>query len=388
MGDDFSESARPLLAGSDQDAPGRTCGPSQSLAVNFEALFKSFGQTAHTEVGALLLYTLMQSSRSLADSIAVRSDLDTLVLPLLRTSYIASSLKHYAALDYATTASKQHDASVAFPLNNTQQVVSIRSCPFRSLSQLYVIIILLLLFSQDLSFGSDAFRRVMVATVPWYKERNIKDISLGSLLVLCLLRSLTFNLNRIHDAFLLSNCCAILMNLSTSVSDLHEYAALRLASVTLSSMKRYAALKHENPNVNEEDLANPTAMHGEVCRTLLRVVKECFATKTIERNLHLVYAMVYHQVDFKKLVSAQGTSFASLSVLQLRALVFTKLTMNVLFPRCSVLQRGCRPHPKSYRSCLWVIGGGQCSNCGEGAQGFVREYGINSQRRHRAQAPN
>jgi hypothetical protein len=232
-------------------------------------------------------------------------------LPLLRTLYIASSLKHYAALEFAASGKRQHElhpppanghAAAAQP----PQAVSIRSCPFRSLSQLYVIIILLLLFSQDLSFGSDAFRRVIVANVPWYKERNLKDISLGSLIILSLLRSLTFNLNRIHDPFLLSNCCAILMNLSSTVSDLHEYAAMRLASVALSSMKRYACLHQENPDVDEDDLSNPTAMHGEVCRTLLRVIMQCFSLKGIESNLHLVYAMVYHQVEFKRLITAQG----------------------------------------------------------------------------------
>ena len=376
--DEFADSARPLLVDiGDQDPPGRVAqrGPSQAVfSVNFEALFKSFGQTAHTEVGALLLYTLMQSSRSFADSIAVRSDLDTLVLPLLRTLYIASSLKHYTALDYATNGKQQRDGtrSDAFSSNNTQQVVSIRSCPFRSLSQLYVIIILLLLFSQDLSFGSDAFRRVMVASVPWYKERNIKDISLGSVLVLCLLRSLTFNLNRLHDAFLLSNCCAILMNLSTSVSDLHEYAALRLASVTLSSMKRYATLKQENPNIDEEDLDNPTAMHGEVCRTLLRVVKECFATKTIERNLHLVYAMVYHQVEFKKLVAAQGTVSLKGTALVSSRFVVLKLT-NVLHSnhRRAILERRRRPHPKGYSCSIRVTRGRKCSHSCESAQGAV-----------------
>jgi hypothetical protein len=315
------------------DAPGRTLSrlslsvPPKVLSVNFEALFKSFGQTAHTEVGALLLYTLLQASQSFADSIAVRSDLDTLVLPLLRTLYMATSLKHYAALDYASTAV----AGGANDNAHEQQAVSIRSCPFRSLSQLYVIIILLLLFSQDLSFGSDAFRRVMVPSISWYKERHIKDISLGSVLVLCLLRSLTFNLNRIHDAFLLSNCCAILMNLSTSISDLHEYAALRLAAVTLSSMKRYATLKQENPDADEEDLANPTAMHGEVCRTLLRVVKQCFATRIIERNLHLVYAMVYHQVEFKKLVAAQGMSNCSQSAWRFRKDLLCKFYLTSYF---------------------------------------------------------
>jgi len=222
--------------------------------------------------------------------------------------YIASSIRTYAAQDFVSRAARRpSDGSISSASAAGGGAVSIRNCPFRSQSQLYVIIILLLLFSQDASFGPDAFRRNMVANVPWYKERNIKDVNLGSVLLLCLLRSLTFNLNRLHDAFLLSNCCAILMNLSPAVSDLHEYAAMRLVSITVSSMKRYADLHRENPDTDEEEeLSTPLAMHGEVCRTLLRVLKQCLNAKNVERNLNLVYALVYHQTDFKRIIGQKG----------------------------------------------------------------------------------
>ena len=276
---------------------------SDVLTTNFEALFECFGLTSHTEVGALLLYTFLQGSPSFADSIAVRSDLDTLVLPLLRTLYFSSSLRFYAAQDYNTRAAQRPSNDSAAGAGNT---LSLRNCPFRSQSQLYVIIILLLLFSQDTSFGPDAFRRAMVPNLPWYKERHLKDISLGSVILLCILRSLSFNLNRLQDPFLLSNCCAVLMNLSPSIVDLHEYAAMRLTAVTVSSMKRYVTLSQENPGIDEDDLSSPTAMHGEVSRTLLGVLKHCLSSKNIEHNLHLVYALVYHQVNFKKVLAMKG----------------------------------------------------------------------------------
>ena len=184
--------------------------------------------------------------------------------------------------------------------------LSIRNCPFRSQSQLYVMIILLLLFSQDTSFGADAFRRISIQSVPWYKERNLKTISLGSMIVLSMLRSLTFNLNRLQDPFLLSNCCAVLLNLAPSIVELHDYAAMRLSAVTVACIKRYGELASENPNDDEEDLSTPRAMHGEVARTLLQVIKHCVSSKNIDRNLHLIYALVYHQTDFKKVFASNG----------------------------------------------------------------------------------
>ena len=289
-----------------------------SLTVNFEGLFASFGSTVHTEPGALLLYTLLQSSPAFASAIAVRSDLDTLVLPLLRTLYFATSLRFHVAaqqdFQYGSSNnhanSREHDGggpkSIADMSGSSATALSTRDFPFRSQSQLYVIMILLLLFSQDTSFGADAFRRVMVLSVPWYKERYLKEISLGSVLILALLRSLAFNLNRHNDTFLLSNCCAVLMNLSSSIVELHDYAAMRLVSLTLSSIKRFLALRKQNPDNDEDDLTTTTSMHGEASRTLLCVLKHCLGPKNIDKNLHLVYALVYHQTDFKRLLTSKG----------------------------------------------------------------------------------
>jgi len=281
--------------GSQGSAPTIT---SPTTSVNFETLFESFGVVTHSELGALLLYTILLASRSFSEAVAVRSDLDTLIVPLLRTLYFASSSRHFVGSDHPTTSSNK---------------LSIQSCPFRSPSQLYVIIILLLLFSQDASFGSDAFRRIKIPVVPFYKERNLKEISLGSLLVLSLLRNLTFNLNRLRDPFLLSNCCAILMNLSASVVDLHDYAAMRLVSVTVSTMKKYSNLCKDNKDKSSteqhQDPTSLTSMYGEVSRTLLRVLRQCLRPKTLEANLHLIYALVYHQTDFKRATGVDGGPF-------------------------------------------------------------------------------
>lgn len=285
------------------------------LTLNFESLFASFGRTLHNELGALLLYTMIQSSPSFAESLAVRSDMDNIVMPLLRTLYFAFRSKTFMAKDYGM---KTRSKSTSKGASGTT-VSDIRDCPFRSQSQLYLIIILLLLFSQDSSFGRDVFRRVTVVNVPWYKERSLKGINLGSVIILTLLRSLIFNLNRLSDVFLLNNCCAVLENLSPSVADLHEYAAMRLVSVTVLLMKKHAklvivALKknkieqdqqrngdQNNDDDNYDDQSNPLNMYSEVTRTLLGIIKHGLSATNIKGNTHLIYALVYHQADFLKL---------------------------------------------------------------------------------------
>ena len=263
------------------------------LSINFESLFEAFGCTVHTvkstchchrheivspylycllisifsqEIGALWLYTLLLSSPDFKQSISARSDLDTLILPLLRSLYFSTTVAH------ADSSMTQTRGQLSQSITRTPT-----AWPFRSQSQLYVILILLLIFSQDPAFGRDSFRRVRVpkSAVKWYKELH-KEVSLGSMILLVLLRSISFNLNRLHDEFLLSNTCAVLLNLSPHIVDLNDYyVASRLISVTTSCFKRYVILLAENGGEPEfeGDVSSLLGMHGEVSETILCMIR-------------------------------------------------------------------------------------------------------------------
>lgn len=274
-----------------------------ALSINFESLFASFRRTLHTEPSQLVLYTLLQASPSFAASASVTADLDALVMPLLRTLY------------FACTMARQQKSSKTGPVSAAsgefQSLLPNYKQHFRSQSQLYVILILLLIFSQDQSFGPDAFRRVMVARVPWYRERQLRDMNLGSVLLLTTLRAISFNLHRLKDPFLLSNCCAVLLNISPHVCGLHSYAAMRLASVTVSCMKRYVVEcgKNGGKPAEEGDIMSTLGMYGETCRTLLQLLKHGVRARVVGRNLHLVYSLVYLQRDFYDIMSARASPF-------------------------------------------------------------------------------
>ena len=240
-----------------EEATTLSASSSPTIAINFESLFETFGSILHNEMGALLLYTILQSSPTFYASVAARSDLDTLIMPLIRTLYFSSIL---VPLPQQTTSSAP---AAEFDATSTGQQHSNKM--YRSQSQLYVVLILLLLFSQDLSFGPDAFRRVVINSVPWYKERNLKDISLGSIMILTILRSITYNLNRSNDGFLISNCCAVLLNLAPHIVNIHTYTAMRLASVTLYCCKRYSVLLSRYQGKNRDaDVASILKLYGEV----------------------------------------------------------------------------------------------------------------------------
>lgn len=274
-----------------------------ALSINFESLFGSFGRTLHTEPSQLVLYTLLQSSPAFAASASVTADRDALVMPLLRTLYFASTMAHQQKTSKGRSASMVDGEPPTTSPNYKQH--------FRSQSQLYVILILLLIFSQDQSFAPDAFRRVVVPRVLWYRERQLRDVNLGSVLLLTTLRAITFNLHRLKDPFLLSNCCAVLLNISPHVCGLHSYAAMRLASVTVSCMKRYVVEcgKNSGKPAEEGDVLSSLGMYGETCRTLLQLLKHGVRARVVSRNLHLVYALVYLQRDFYDIMAARASPF-------------------------------------------------------------------------------
>ena len=280
------------------------------LSINYESLFKAFECIAHTEVGALLLYTMLLSSPTLATSISARSDLDTLIMPLLRSLYFSTVMTGSAST--ATNSSGQLSQLITLTPSNR---------PFRSQSQLYLILILLLIFSSDPSFGRDSFRRVSVNTtsLKWYKERQIKESSLGSMILLVLLRATSFNLNQLQDAFLLSNCCAVMLNLSPHVVRLSDYAASRLVSVTTSCFKRYITLLAENGGEVEVegDLQTLLGMHGETCRTLLQLIRHAIRRKYLEKNIHVVYALLLEQGVYQKMSQCKCVNLFELNIFAL-----------------------------------------------------------------------
>lgn len=58
----------------------------------------------------------------------------------------------------------------------------------------------------------------MLKNLSWYTERVISEISLGGLVVLVLLRALQYNMARVRDKYLHTNCLAAIANMSSQYS--------------------------------------------------------------------------------------------------------------------------------------------------------------------------
>ncbi|XP_057802770.1 uncharacterized protein LOC131018052 [Salvia miltiorrhiza] len=100
----------------------------------------------------------MHGNSYFLEYILVRTDLDTLLMPMLETLYNA---------------------------------------PRRTPNHIYMVLIVLLILSQDSSFNA-SIHKLMLPNVPWYQERRLHQTSLGSLMIIILVRTVKYNLSKLR----------------------------------------------------------------------------------------------------------------------------------------------------------------------------------------------
>jgi uncharacterized membrane protein YgcG len=159
--------------------------------LSFRELHNAVSAALPGEASVLLLYLLLHGNRDFLDYCITRTDADALLLPLLRPLYEAHTLRP---------------------------------------NQLYMLLIAILMLSQDEGFIAAA-QSTNLPSVPWYKERILQNISLGSLLVIVMVHVVKFNLASLHDFYVHQNCLAALANMAPGFKQLHPHAARCLVSL-------------------------------------------------------------------------------------------------------------------------------------------------------------
>jgi hypothetical protein len=232
----------------------------------FEPLFQSFGPSlANGGKGSIMLYSLMHANKEFKDFVLARDDLDCIVLPLLETMYAAPSVAP---------------------------------------SHLYVILILLLMLSEDVAFNEGAHRRMHVPSVPWFAERAVSDISLGSLMLVMMLRTLQYNSTRAMDAFVHENCFAIISNMAPHVRGIENYCAQRVMSV-VDVIGRRRKKREARAEVTEDET--------RLIVLLLELVATSLRPSMLPFNLELMYALVQRREVVDTLSVDMDTDIASLA---------------------------------------------------------------------------
>uniref|UniRef100_A0A383WDY4 Dymeclin n=1 Tax=Tetradesmus obliquus TaxID=3088 RepID=A0A383WDY4_TETOB len=253
-------------AGADAEQGGRlssVAGARGQPSISFARLYDYFATGPQSEGSTLLLYTLLHGSKSFQEYVLVRSDPETLLLPLLQQLYKANK---------------------------------------RRANHLYMLQIIVLILSQDTSFSHNIHKVMLPGVVPWYRERVLSKISLGSLVAVVLLRTAHQNVGQLQDLYLPTNTLAALANLAPQVSGLHSHAAQRLVGLTSLLAKRWLklsqALGSSGPNQDIQVL-------HDFLRILLEVVNTVLSLN-LGRNPELVYALLHRQELVAQLRGREG----------------------------------------------------------------------------------
>lgn len=174
---------------------------SNSIKIDFRDLYDTICKYLNNDQVALLLYLLLHSNKIFRPYILTTAsrDLDKLLLPLLKILY--SSIE-------------------------------------KGSHHVYMVLIIFIILSEEASFNK-SIHEITIRGVPWYKDRLVGDISLGSLTALIIIRSFQYNTFKIRDKFLHTNLFATLANLSNHFLNLHPYVCQRLIELLEKLSKRY-----------------------------------------------------------------------------------------------------------------------------------------------------
>ncbi|AQL00133.1 dyggve-melchior-clausen syndrome protein [Zea mays] len=240
------------------------------VRLSFASLFDAFGRCLNDESSVLLLYSLVYGNCDFQEYVLVRTDLDTLLMPILEMLYNASR---------------------------------------KTSNQIYMLLIILLILSQDSTFNASVHQLVLPA-VPWYHERLMHQTSLGSLMVVILIRTIKYNLSKLKDVYLHTNCLAILANMAPHVHRLSAYASQRLVSLFDMLSRKYAKLAELKNDKSlkviydqmEADIADDMSIELHIYTDFLRIVLEiiiAILTYALPRNPEVVYAVLHRQEVFE-----------------------------------------------------------------------------------------
>lgn len=104
------------------------------------------------------------------------------------------------------------------------------------LNHIYTTLVCILIIVQDSILLEEIASNPV--TLLWYRERPQTTFTVIDAVVLVMLRALTFAVYRVQDSYLLSNICAVFMNILPATRQLHPYTCERLVKTMISYTRR------------------------------------------------------------------------------------------------------------------------------------------------------
>uniref|UniRef100_A0A8C7QBZ8 Dymeclin n=1 Tax=Oncorhynchus mykiss TaxID=8022 RepID=A0A8C7QBZ8_ONCMY len=236
--------------------------------INFNSLYTALCEQQRSDQATLILYTLLHQNTNMRTYMLSRTDMENLVMPILKILYHVED---------------------------------------RNSHHVYMALIILLILTEEDTFNR-SIHEVVLKNITWYSERSLTEISLGSLLILVVIRTIQFNMTRTRDKYLHTNCLAALANMSAQFRCLHQYAAQRIISL-------FALLSKKHNKILEQATQSPRGLVSspvpipvpaqdlnvieEVIRMMLEIINSCLSN-SLHHNPNLVYALLYKRELFEQ----------------------------------------------------------------------------------------
>lgn len=184
-----------------------------SFKIDFSGLYQTLCRITHLDQTTLLLYLLLHRNEKFYKFVMAQPNLQELVIPILQILYNA---------------------------------------PDSSSHHIYMSLIVLLILSEDDGFNKSV-HQIMLKNIQWYTERSISEISLGGLLILVIIRTVQYNMLKVRDKYLHTNCLACLANMSSQFRYLHQYVSQRLVSLFETLAKKHGRLQMQLESVKQAE---------------------------------------------------------------------------------------------------------------------------------------
>uniref|UniRef100_A0AAN0IQV4 Dymeclin n=2 Tax=Amphimedon queenslandica TaxID=400682 RepID=A0AAN0IQV4_AMPQE len=175
----------------------------------------------------------------------------------------------------------------------------------------YMLLIILLILSQDECFNKSV-HEITVKNITWASEKSIPQTTLGSLMIIVLVRTVHRNIQHLRDKFLHTNCLATLANMSSHFHSLSLEAAEKIVNLFRVLSRKYLKSKGEPiPAITGAQPTSPTTRTSpttpteladtetlqEILLMLLEIINSNL-TYTLHVNPHFVYSLLYQREIF------------------------------------------------------------------------------------------
>ncbi|ALC40482.1 CG8230 [Drosophila busckii] len=240
-----------------------------SFQIDFSAVYETLCRIVTIDQATLLLYLLLHRNERFYRFVMQQQNLEQLVIPILQTLYNA-------------------------PDSNSHHI--------------YMSLIVLLILSEDEGFNKNV-HTILLKNISWYTERTISEISLGGILILIVIRTIQYNMLKMRDKYLHTNCLAALANMSGHFRALHPYVAQRLVSLFETLARKHTRLDAQlkepadsavfvNVATTPEDMMQDLSVLEEVLRMVLEILNSCLTNQLVYCP-NLVYTLLYKRSVFE-----------------------------------------------------------------------------------------